>query len=61
MKKNILLIMLVCSTSLTAIGQTINRCDFKDNKKDKRSEEEFKRLHAYEVSIVLSGDVKAWD
>ncbi len=61
MKKITLLIMFVCSLSLTAFGQTINRCDYKDNKKDKRSEEEFKRLHAYEVSIVLSGDVKAWD
>ena len=61
MKKITLLIMFVCSISLTAFGQSINRCDYKDNKKDKRSEEEFKRLHAYEVSIVLSGDVKAWD
>ena len=61
MKNMSLLIMFVWSISLTAFGQTIHRCDYKDNKKDQRSEEEFKRLHAYEVSIVLSGDVKAWD
>lgn len=53
--------MFVCSISLTAFGQAIKRCDFEDNKNDKRSEDEFRRLHAYEVGIVLSGDVKAWD
>lgn len=61
MKKCILLMMFVVSISAPAFGQTLNRCDYKDNKKDKRSEEEFKRLHAEEVRIVLSGDVTAWD
>ena len=42
MKKIILLIMFVSPISLTAFGQTLNRCDYKDNKKDKRIEEEMK-------------------
>ena len=61
MKKIILLIMFVSPISLTAFGQTLNRCDYKDNKKDKRIEEEFKRLHAYEAEIILRGDVAALD
>jgi hypothetical protein len=61
MKKIILLIMFVSTISLTASGQTLNRCDYKDNKKDKRIEEEFKRLHAYEADIILRGDVAALD
>lgn len=61
MKNIILLIMFVSPISLIAFGQTLNRCDYKNNKKDKRTEEEFKRLHAYEADIVLRGDVAAWD
>ena len=61
MKKCILLSLFVISISSPGFAQTLNRCDYKDNKKDKRSEEEFKRLHAEEVRIELSGDVAAWD
>lgn len=61
LKKIILLLMFASPISLTAFGQTGNRCDYKDNKKDKRTEEEFNRLNAYEVDIVLRGDVAAID
>jgi hypothetical protein len=53
--------MSVCPISLTAYGQTLNRCDVKDNKTDKRIEEEFRRLHSYEAEIILRGDVAALD
>ena len=61
MKKIILLIMFVCSIPLMIFGQTLNRCDFKDNKKDKQIEEEFKRLHTYEADLILRGDAAALD
>jgi hypothetical protein len=60
-RKITLLIMFVSTISLTAFGQTLNRCDYKDNKKDKRIEEEFKRLHAYEAEIIMRGDAAALD
>ena len=56
-----LLFVFTSSVLLTAYGQTINRCDYKDNKKDRRIEEEFRRLHAYEAEIMLRGDVTALD
>jgi hypothetical protein len=61
MKSALMLIILITTVSLDAFGQTINRCDFGDNKQDKLSEDEFKRLHSEEVAIVLSGDAEAWD
>ena len=61
MKRTLMLIALMTIVSPAAFGQTINRCDFGDNKKDKRAEEEFKRLHAQEVAIVLGGDASAWE
>jgi hypothetical protein len=61
MRKIILLVMFVSSVSLTAFGQTLKRCDHKDNKKDKQIEEEFKRLHAYEAGLILRGDATALD
>ena len=59
--KIILVIAFIGLFSLEAVGQSPKRCDYKDNKTDKQSEEEFKRLHAEEVRIVLSGDAEAWD
>jgi hypothetical protein len=61
MKRIILLFIFVFPISLTEFGQELSRCNYKDNKKDKRSEEEFKRLHAQEVDIVISGDAAAWE
>ena len=54
-----LTILFVGTMSLTASGQTLIRCDYNDNKTDKRSEEEFKRLHAYEAELIVRGDVTA--
>ena len=61
MIKIILLVLFVSSTLPTAFGQTLKRCDYKDNKKDKRMEEEFRRLHAYEADLILRGDAAALD
>ena len=61
MQTIILLIMFLSSISLNAFGQTLTRCDYKDNKKETRLEQEFKRLHAYEADIVVRGDVAALD
>ena len=52
-------VLLILSSA--AYGQTITRCDVGNNKTDKRSEEEFKRLHKEEAAIVLSGDAAAWE
>ena len=61
MEKVLMLLVLITLISSAALGQTINRCDLGDNKKDKRVEEEFKRLHSQEVAIVLGGDAAAWE
>ena len=57
MKKVVMLVALVNLMTAVALGQaTGGRTD-----KDKRIEEEFKRLNAYDADIVLRGDVAAMD
>jgi hypothetical protein len=54
-----LTILFAGTMSLPAFGQTPSRCDYNGNKNDKRTEEEFKRLHAYEAELIVRGDVTA--
>ena len=62
MIKTIYLTILFAGTmSQTAFGQALDRCDYNDNKHDKRIEEEFKRLHAYEAELIMRGDVTGLD
>src|SRR5687767_3155014 len=61
MGKIVFLAVFVGATSLNVFGQTISRCNYKGNQKDKRIEEEFKRLHAYEAELILRGDAAALD
>lgn len=61
MKRILLLTILAGMISLTAFGQGIDRCDVGNNKRDRRSEEEFRRLHAEEARIVIGGDAAAWE
>ena len=61
MKEVLMLIVIGIVFSSVAVGQTINRCDLGNNKADRGSEEEFKRLHAEEARIVISGDAAAWE
>ena len=61
MERILVLIVFVVVISSAAFGQGISRCDVGDNKKDRHSEEEFKRLHAEEARIVISGDAAAWE
>ncbi len=57
MKKAIMLVALVSLAALFALGQTTDR----RTNKDKRIEEEVKRLTAYDASLVLRGDVAAME
>lgn len=52
------MIMFVCTAS-PAAGQTLERCDYKDNRKDKRMEDVFRRLHAYEAELIVRADAGA--
>jgi ketosteroid isomerase-like protein len=55
MKKALMLVVLISLTALIALGQTTDR----RTNKDKRIEEEIKRLTADEVAILMRGDVAA--
>ena len=59
--KYIITIGLLNLFTIGALGQAPMRCEYKNNRTDTRSEEEFKRLHAEEIRIVLSGDATAWE
>ena len=61
MERVLMLVVLVVVISSAALGQAISRCDVGDNKKDRQSEEEFRRLHDEEARIVISGDAAAWE
>ena len=61
MERVLTVIVLGVAFSTGVFGQAISRCDVGNSKADRQSEAEFKRLHAGEARIVISGDVAAWE
>src|SRR5688572_22522802 len=59
--KRVFMLSVVLILSSAVFGQAIRRCDVRDNKKDRQTEEEFKRLHKQEAAIVLGGDAAEWE
>lgn len=61
MERTLMLVVLGISFSFSVVGQAISRCEVGNNKAERPGEAEFRRLHAEEARIVISGDAAAWE